>query len=207
MVTDIPITLPAVRIRALLDGRMTMVRVPAWRDAKPYAKMSFRRGDQWLAATRWQRVKPGDRLWVRERYSIKGSGGFFYETETDGSVHVAWSPASRMPRWASRLTLIVTATKREQLQKISEDDAVAEGMVFRDHGRNQYRQQANGWNSDPAVAERGPDYCLGDARWAFANLWDKTHGQGSWYANPEVVAISFRVVRANIDAVKAGSAA
>lgn len=33
----------------------------------------------------------------------------------------------------------------------------------------------------------------------FALLWKCLHGKESWDANPEVIAISFKVIRANID--------
>ena len=40
-------------------------------------------------------------------------------------------------------------------------------------------------------------------RGAFACLWAEIHGPDSWDANPEVVALTFRVVRANIDSAEA----
>lgn len=34
---------------------------------------------------------------------------------------------------------------------------------------------------------------------AMMTLWDELHGDGSWDANPEVVALTFRVIKANVD--------
>jgi len=90
--------------------------------------------------------------------------------------------AIHMPRWASRLTLVVTATKIEPLNKISHDDAVAEGC-YRIEPCAEY-PNGNAWG-----------------RAGFAVLWDRLHGKGSFDArpSPEVVALTFIVHRGNID--------
>lgn len=86
-----------------------------------------------------------------------------------------WAPSIHMPRWASRLTLVVTETRRERLQEISSVDAEGEGVRcdmsirgFRDH---------------------------------FAALWDRIHGAGAWDDNPEIIALTFTVHQRNIDAL------
>ena len=40
-----------------------------------------------------------------------------------------WRDPIKMPRWASRLILKITDTRCEQLHEISDDDAIAEGIV------------------------------------------------------------------------------
>ena len=95
-----------------------------------------------------------------------------------------WRPSIHMPRWASRLTLIVTATKIERLQKIANADAIAEGCgVSLDHPTPERTRE-------PFPVE------------AFKTLWMKLHGADAWDDNPEVVALTFTVHKANIDAVK-----
>lgn len=141
--------------------------------------------------TGWQRVRPGDRLWVREAHYVwsagykDGSGKVIWYRASNPDAPTTWTPSIHMPRWASRLTLIVTATKIERLQDISYEDALAEGVT--DCGK---------FVHDEACARR--------LRWpqrAFSNLWEVLHGARSWDANPEVVALTFRVYLVNIDAM------
>ena len=105
-------------------------------------------------------------------------------------------PSIHMPRWASRLTLIVQAVRVEPLPSISREDAIAEGLIHK-----------------PGVIE--PDWWMlpephhqgsflspvAAYRW----LWNDLHtGTGErWEDNPLVLALTFRVEHGNIDQVPA----
>ena len=89
---------------------------------------------------------------------------------------LAWRSSIHMPRWASRLTLLVTDVRVQRLQEISRGDAMSEGCTF-------------------------PNMAKGDdPRQWYAELWEQINGRGSWDANPWVVALTFAVQRRNIDA-------
>ena len=161
----------------------------------------------------WQRVKPGDRLWVRENLRLLEGGFVQYVADHKGfqfgslpfeiwkkanfKKHRAGRivPSIYMPRWASRLTLVVTATKIEPLQSISEVDAACEGM-WPDEivvgGKTRV-----GW----FIGAKG-DACSETPIRAFECLWVQLHGPESWRQNPEVVAMSFEVHKQNIDSMK-----
>lgn len=151
----------------------------------------------------------GDRLWVREAAANVALPGYpevvFYRADDDARLGHAtppgtkWRPSIHMPRTWSRLTLIVTATKVERLQDITEDDAKAEGVYLHRSwgGAEWYRVDGN---------LHVPAYASNRARDTFAYLWASIHGNESWHDSPEVVAISFKVVRANIDAPEAKAA-
>lgn len=112
-----------------------------------------------------------------------------------------WRPAFHMPRWASRLTLIVTATKIEPLLDITEDDARAEGCT--------------GWSNFAP----GPKRDIGDGRTVqltgemvspvgeFQMLWARLHPKWDGFSSPEVVALTFTVHRQNIDTLPKAEAA
>jgi hypothetical protein len=224
--TDTPIIFSAPMVRALLDGRKMQTRRLAWRSETDKWRMSFvydgekppfpsrlakgfgvqMAGAYWLLPTPWQRVKVGDRLWVRERLS-RQQGEFLGIKQNiiqasyaaDGAEVLNkhgfnlppwWRGAGdltplHMPRVASRLTLVVTATKIERIQKISEAGARAEGCVGRLGPNPDFPDE---W--DPSPAEE------------FQELWKSLHGADSWQTNPEVVALTFSVHRTNIDALK-----
>lgn len=202
--TDRPIIFSAAMVRSLLAGRKTQTRR--------------------LASSPLRHVQPGDRLYVREAVSC---GGVFTDvvevryraherashTEFVEQVSVAsatsalpafpkYRPSIHMPRWASRLTLAVTGVRQEPLQSMEgqhprESDAIAEGVIRIHHGDGDYYHSAfrdyphpSNW-SDPADA--------------FRELWDSLHDKAGerWSDNPDVVALTFRVERGNIDRIAA----
>ena len=181
---------------------------------------------------------PGDRLWVREAHHRSDDDGtplIGYDFADDptfgpdrieqrpgiGPVHLfrrslgGWGgrtsrnfPSIHMPRWASRLTLTVTAVRVERLQEISEADARAEGMTGIRYQDCDGDPRLDGriyidtaWHADPSALRTEGDVASGapNARFAFRNLWDTLHGPGAWDANPEVVVLTFTVRKGNID--------
>lgn len=83
-------------------------------------------------------------------------------------------PAIHMPRWASRITLVVTGVRVERLQDISEADALAEGVnVHQDH------------HGRPTTSIYSPVQ-------AYRDLWEQINGPGSWDSNPWVWAVDFK---------------
>ncbi|WP_164052519.1 hypothetical protein [Serratia marcescens] len=83
-----------------------------------------------------------------------------------------WRPSIHMPRWASRITLEITAVRVERLNDISHEDAKAEGCCY---GRG---------GGIPDFAVTPADH--------FPTLWASIYGEESWGANPWVWVIEFR---------------
>lgn len=147
----------------------------------------------------------GDRLWVRE--SFRGSKGYDAYSpstwshwpvhyEADGApdprdeleMNGRLRPGIHMPRWASRLTLIVTDVRVERLQDVSEADAKAEGI----------EQDSDGWRDYLMPHTQ----CCGNPIDSYRTLWDHINGAGAWDANPWVAAYSFSVIKQNIDQIE-----
>src|SRR3546814_19256196 len=99
-------------------------------------------------------------------------------------------PYTTLFRSASRLTLTVTDVRVQRLQDISDEDAVAEGLIKIPSTVHMSR-----WGADDGKPETHR-YKPGNA---YAVLWNSINGEGSWAANPWVVAVSFSVERRNID--------
>lgn len=171
--TERPIIFSAPMVRAILDGRKTMTRRVLRHGWAPKNRIvSVPDGPN-----KGLRVIPyavGDRLWVREAFfpEVSGDKNFpvWYRAtdEEDFPYAERWRSPIHMPRWASRITLEVTAVKVERLQNMNRGDAMEEGCPF------------------PNMAA-GPN----PLDW-FRDLWTSLHGPGSWEANPWVAAISFR---------------
>lgn len=150
---------------------------------------------------------PGDRLWVRENFTIRGlmygrpmaDVEKFANKETciayradDDPARKAWKwrPSIHMPRWACRIELEVTAVKVERLRDIDELDALAEGVMGERiiHGTMK--------TSDGKSVTQ--DWIDGSCRDGYAALWDRINGKDPdkrWAANPYVWCVSFKVVK------------
>lgn len=93
----------------------------------------------------------GDGLWVRETFRFKqGYGEFDFginyladdnpdivhgwidnESRVDQPVNERKRPSIFMPRWASRISLLIKGIQVERLQNITETDAIDEGALNR----------------------------------------------------------------------------
>ena len=156
--------------------------------------------------------KPGDMLWVRETWGILDNGPDDYpyviwkadravdwcdNNRRSGAIHYVgsetrpkkWRPPIHMPRWASRLTLLVTDIRAQRLQDITEQDARAEGVTPFQPGPNQDLDPGDCWSA-----------CNNPGREHLASLeyaWNEMHGwsPNSWASNPWVWAITFEVTK------------
>ncbi len=148
--------------------------------------------------------QPGDWLWVRETWmDLAGTGvehrsrdgklqRYAYGADTKPGSYgdqcrkdygLKWRPSIHMPRWASRITLEVTAIRVERLQDISEADAQAEGVTpkWEPGCSGRLMEALGGFSFRPAAS-------------AYAELWEQINGPGSWSANPWVWVIEFKRV-------------
>lgn len=201
--TDRPMLFSAPMVLAILSGRKTQTRRLVKRPAecpgdyilKPEALVApdavwwqhpeFDR----VGRSQESRYRVGDRLWVRENFTIVPATAYrmsegvqqtvnpgdpdeaaIYAAGWDRSIP-KWKPCIHMPRWASRITLDVVDVRVERLNDCSEADAIAEGT------------------QEPALAR------IVGAGWSerdmYARLWEHINGAGSWAENPWVWVYTF----------------
>lgn len=154
--------------------------------------------------------QPGDRLWVRETWrpvgafadmAIKEIGKYFHSPATAMSDHLRfkaddkphdggdaepWLPSIHMPRWASRITLEITAVRVERLQDISPRDAVAEGLLCREGILETW--WGNGFDGSTPSDDC---YFLSPVE-CYRVLWDSINANAPWESNPFVWVVEFK---------------
>lgn len=172
----------------------------------PYLKVPG--GDESVQRV-YSRIQTGDRLWVRETWRTYASLDYLGPGKVGSGAGVQYEaggsnvprhadllgmgkirPSIFMPRWASRITLEVTAVRPERVQDISEGDAKSEGVR---HLKESY----------PSVSLDQPIIgrtTAGDAPYgaSFAVLWDTINDDRagcSWLDNPWCHVIEFKVVK------------
>lgn len=145
--------------------------------------------------------QPGDRLWVRETWNTSNQwqsmrprdlpegAPIFYAADYGPQGLLAckpWNPSIFLPRWASRLTLEIVAVRVERLQDISEADAAAEGVNWRDCPLYQTPSQMERMHRGQGCSQ-SIDYIGG-----YRKLWESINGPGSWEENPWVWVVEFK---------------
>lgn len=189
---DRPILFQGAMVRAQIRGDKTNTRRVLKPQPEDFMSLSaihggvaiFRNDAHGLRQDIPLRYAIGDRLWVRESW-CPADGGAAYMADHPGDPRgLGWKPSIHMPRWASRMTLVVDGVKVERVQDISEADAVAEGCGVPNTRLDSVYSR---WDSDP--------------RDEFCNLWDGINAKRGlgWDANPWVCALSFTVHHCNID--------
>lgn len=145
--------------------------------------------------------RPGDVLYVNEAWrtesdyyndlkprELSGEETILYDADADWSANHTvgrYRHARFMPKWASRITLLIEDVRVERLQEISEADAMEEG-------------------AEPVLVP--PDGGSCPHRQGFLELWESLHGSDSWPANPFVWRIQFRPILQNVDAYMSAAA-
>ncbi len=133
-----------------------------------------------------------------ENMLYRADGEPAFEGSTDP---VPWRPSIHMPRWASRLTLRVTDVRVQRVQDISREDVIAEGIEPPRCPKCGYTRGDCHLHMDHHLC--GLETPTHEAS-AFASLWDSLHkDREAWAANPWVWALTFEVLRENVDAVMA----
>lgn len=188
-----PVIFNGEMVRAIVDGRKTQTRRIAKADNSnhllgcPFGQI----GDRlWVRETfailgnedgcpiDWDgNLIKGDekhaaRIYKASCWQEPGNYGLWSIPNRDTQYEGAWRPSIHMPRWASRISLEITAVRVERLNDISHEDAKAEGCCY---GRG---------GGIPDFAVTPADH--------FPTLWASIYGEESWNANPWVWVIEFR---------------
>ena len=129
----------------------------------------------------------------------------WFDDLLSGAPDHKWKPSIFMPRWASRITLIVTDVRIERLQDISEADAEAEGLAKISKDGSLYKFGLPDRDGLPGNDDHGWPWMdwHKHARDAYQAIWQSLNAKRTgcgWDDNPWVAAITFNVTKANIDA-------
>jgi len=202
-----PILFSTPMVEAILKGRKTQTR----RIIKPQPTVNdgeysfqLKKGVQLTGAVNeinnrslglahFGKYQKGDIIWVREtwQYSDDLEHPYLYkqkeleELKPKFFKRMTWRPSIFMPKAACRIFLEVTNVRVGRLNDISENDAIAEGVLkHSDFGSTGYILY-----TEPEAA-----YTDIDAVYSFESLWESINGKESWEANPWVWVYDFKRV-------------
>lgn len=192
-----PILFNAEMVNAILSGRKTQTRrimrdqpevippedecgVPGYWIPYNAGKTMVRNEMMTIACPLGMR---GDQLWVRETFAagLCTESTLAYrathkteDLEEGWGETIKWTPSIHMPRWASRINLLITGVRVERLNTISTGDAMAEGYPA--------EREATGGSLDAWL-------------W-FRELWDGIYPDNTFEVNPWCWVIEFERMEA-----------
>jgi hypothetical protein len=128
--------------------------------------------------------RPGDTLWVRETWCTSTKGWIY---RADGIEIPAWRSPRFMPKNACRIRLLIKNIRVEKLNDISEDDAKAEGVLFRNMPQNPIYTGYINYDKPEGIP-------FSSSTLSFRSLWESINGKDSWETNPWVWVIEFQKI-------------
>lgn len=202
-----PITFDETMVRALLQREKRVARLPSrqWERLEVGDKLWVR--ETW-AVTYGSLVKNG--IAYHADFGLRGDlpegewenafrydGGSLHDIRTRSWTgvplkklfppHSVWRRAAKMPRWASRITLVVREPVRvERLHDITTEEAYREGVIALD-----------GWFPDAKLYDIARELGVPatEPEVIFSAFWraqHRAHGR-RWHDNPEVRRVAFEV--------------
>jgi len=144
--------------------------------------------------------KVGDALWVKETYFLLDKVHYpdlphkvlsngkvcYYNASFDRSRGaIIKKPSLFMAKEMSRIRLEITGVRAERLQDISEQDAIAEGIIA-------YTEISAGGVRDCFKDYDKAGRTVESAIESYKTLWESINGKGSWEENPFVWVIEFQ---------------
>lgn len=207
-----PILFSTPMVRAILDGRKTQTRRIAVKTSQPrsvyvtdfdFKELKIEIENKHSGHRYWKQCPygiPGDRLWVRETWSIASVAShttpihdklvyradFPDDYDMFGIPSRRWFPSIHMKRADSRILLEITGVRVERLADISEEDAAAEG-IYNDGDVIPF----NG----PWFVEPHDTHGYSTASDCYCALWEKINGAGSWMTNQWVWVVQFKQLK------------
>ncbi len=191
-----PILFSTAMISAILDGRKTQTR-RVIKDQSLITKIPAT-----LTMEHSKFGRPGDLLWVREKFSLLGywdegvpvhhidgqnviyyqeigdfewhDGDGYTEYRKDGNPRSHWKPSIFMKKEYCRIWLKIKDIRAARLQYISEEDAIAEGV---EQNFNYDTGPIEGeWFKYP-VEQYEDGFPAFSAKESFESLWDSINGE------------------------------
>lgn len=129
----------------------------------------------------------GDIIWVRETFLIRPDDKPEYRANYSYSSAKAmkWKPNIFMRKEHARFWLEVVSVRAERLHKITNEDAIREGVErINDYGETGFMDYLNPESSPSDISPRH----------SFETLWMSINGKESWEPNPWVWRIEFKVL-------------
>lgn len=169
---EIPILFSTPMVQAILAGNKTMTRRIIKKDL----------------LIQKDKYRVGDLLWVKETFCIDEDASplntypYFFKASISYPEEYKWKPSIFMPKDAARIWLEVIGVRVEELHKISEKDAIAEGV-------SSIYQPSNFGGSGFYRPDRALEQT---AKSCFEHLWNSING--NWDKNPFVWVIEFKTI-------------
>ena len=191
-----PILFSTPMVKAIIAGKKTMTRrvikdkvFQQWQDVGFSSDFIKRPDNNWIEKCPYGQV--GDILWVRETWNMLPANDragiptdYWYRADDKSeNPDDRWRPSIFMPRVAARLFLKVTNIRVERLRDITEEDAIAEGVL---------------WNRAKKINElEKSNNIINNAKTLFMRLWDSINSKRGygWDINPWVWVVEFERVQ------------